>query len=95
MAGSSFRKMRFRIHRGAVEIGGNCVEIEAGGTSLLVDLGLPLAADGPSPALMPNVQGLRDGGDGRPTAIFLSHSHGDHRGLRGEAHADIAFNAHA
>ncbi len=30
------------IHRGAKEIGGNCVELRAEGKSLLLDLGMPL-----------------------------------------------------
>jgi ribonuclease J len=89
MTGSLSRTMRFRIHRGAAEIGGSCVEVESLGISLLLDLGLPLSADGPGPCLLPPVQSLRNGGEGRPLAIFLSHSHGDHMGLLGEAHADI------
>lgn len=34
--------MLVRIHHGAKEIGGNCVELRAGGKSLLLDLGMPL-----------------------------------------------------
>jgi mRNA degradation ribonuclease J1/J2 len=41
---ASCRDMRFRIHRGATEIGGNCVELEAHGYTILIDLGLPLSA---------------------------------------------------
>ncbi len=37
--------MRLRIHRGAAEIGGNCVEIEASGKSILLDLGAPLTGN--------------------------------------------------
>lgn len=34
--------MRFVVHRGAKEIGGSCVEVQAGDSRILVDLGLPL-----------------------------------------------------
>ena len=43
--------MRLRIHRGANEIGGNCVEIESWGHSILLDLGLPLTAEAVDPSL--------------------------------------------
>jgi len=34
--------MRFCIHRGTHEIGGTCVEIEAQGKRIVLDIGLPL-----------------------------------------------------
>jgi Cft2 family RNA processing exonuclease len=34
--------MQVRIHRGAAEIGGSCVELESGGARLVLDIGLPL-----------------------------------------------------
>lgn len=34
--------MRIIIHRGAKEIGGICVELEAGKSRILIDLGIPL-----------------------------------------------------
>lgn len=34
--------MKHIIHRGADEVGGNCVEVTHGGTRLVLDLGLPL-----------------------------------------------------
>jgi ribonuclease J len=34
--------MRVVIHRGSHEIGGSCVEVRAGGSRILIDLGLPL-----------------------------------------------------
>jgi hypothetical protein len=50
--------VRARIHRGAHEIGGSCIEVEAAGKRLLLDLGwpldLPLDADLP----LPDVAGL-------------------------------------
>lgn len=34
--------MRARIHRGASEVGGNCVELEQDGDRIVLDLGRPL-----------------------------------------------------
>ena len=36
--------MRLRIHRGTKEIGGTCIEVEAEGRRLVLDVGLPLDA---------------------------------------------------
>ena len=84
-----FSRMRFRIHRGADEIGGNCVEIEAQGKTILVDLGLPLTATAPSSDLLPPVRDLSTGGSAAPLGIVISHSHGDHVGLLSHAHRSI------
>ena len=81
--------MRLRIHRGAQEIGGNCVEIEAQGTSILLDLGLPLTADTAVPSLLPDIPGLTDGSNPHLLGIILSHTHGDHYGLTGLVHSAI------
>jgi ribonuclease J len=81
--------VRFRIHRGAHEIGGNCVEVESGGYSILVDLGLPLTAAIPDPALLPNIAGLTDGSNPHLLGIVLSHTHADHCGLTGLVHPTI------
>jgi ribonuclease J len=56
--------VRLRIHRGAREIGGNCVELEHDGHSILLDLGLPLDADVPDPSLLPPIPGLLPGSPG-------------------------------
>jgi hypothetical protein len=40
-------RMKLRIHRGTREMGGTCVELESAGSRILLDLGLPLNADGP------------------------------------------------
>jgi ribonuclease J len=71
---------RGRIHRGTQQIGGTCVELEAGGARILLDLGLPLDADGVSESLLPEIAGLRDP-DPTLRAIVISHGHGDHWGL--------------
>jgi ribonuclease J len=71
---------RGRIHRGTQQIGGTCVELEAGGERILLDLGLPLDADEVSETLLPDVAGLRSP-DRSLRAIVISHGHGDHWGL--------------
>src|SRR4051812_28985244 len=81
--------MRLRIHRGTREIGGTCVELQADGKSLLVDLGLPLDAEKPDPSLLPAVPGLTDGSNALLLGIVLSHIHADHIGLAGFAHPAI------
>jgi ribonuclease J len=81
--------MRLRIHRGAHEIGGNCVEVESQGYSILLDLGLPLSARAADPSFLPDVAGLADGLNPHLLGIILSHTHGDHCGLTGLAHGTI------
>lgn len=71
--------LRVRIHRGAAQVGGTCVELEAEGKRILLDLGMPLdAEEGEVP--LPDVPGLR-GGDPSLLAVIVSHLHGDHCGL--------------
>lgn len=67
--------MKVRIHRGAHEIGGSCVEVESAGERILVDAGMPLNfLFGASPApLAVDTRSL--------SAIVISHSHLDHYGL--------------
>ena len=81
--------MRLCVHRGTSEIGGNCIEIEASGKSILLDLGMPLMG-GLSPAeAMPPVPGLTDGSNPNLLAIVISHPHADHYGLASDAHPSI------
>jgi len=74
--------MRLRIHHGATEIGGNCIELESGDETLLLDLGLPLDGDNSD---LPSVAGLRTERRGL-LGVILSHPHLDHYGLL--PHAD-------
>ena len=69
--------MRCRIHRGAHEIGGNCVEIESQGHRIVLDIGLPL--DDRSVDL-PAIKGIETADDCL-LGIFISHPHPDHYGL--------------
>jgi ribonuclease J len=72
--------MRVCIHRGTKQIGGTCVELEASGSRIIVDLGLPLDAVEADPALLPQISGLGEH-DSSLLAIILSHGHRDHWGL--------------
>lgn len=73
--------MRVRIHRGAREIGGNCVELEAHGKRVVIDLGRPLQSGFSDEVELPPIEGL-DGSDTGPLiGIVLSHAHLDHYGL--------------
>ena len=80
--------MKLRIHRGTREIGGTCVELESTGSRILLDLGLPLNADGLDSVSLPAVAGLSEP-DPSLLAIVLSHGHRDHWGLIPKAHPDI------
>ncbi|MFI4912976.1 MAG: MBL fold metallo-hydrolase [Sedimentisphaeraceae bacterium JB056] len=72
--------MRVCIHRGCKQIGGSCVEVEKDGQRLLVDIGLPLDAEGESSKYLPEIEGL-DGKDESLLGILISHPHIDHFGL--------------
>lgn len=71
--------MRVRIHRGAHEIGGSCVEVEAAdGCRVLLDLGRPLENGASAP--LPAIPGLTEP-DPTLLGLMVSHPHADHYGL--------------
>lgn len=72
--------MRVRIHRGAHEIGGNCIEIEQGEDRIVLDLGRPLSAGWDDDIPLPAVPGLASA-DPHMHGVVLSHPHLDHYGL--------------
>ena len=73
--------MRIRIHRGTKEIGGTCIEVEAQGKRIALDVGLPLdAPDEGHERLLPMVPGFREP-DGSLLGVVISHPHMDHYGL--------------
>ena len=78
--------MKLRIHRGTKEIGGTCIEIEAQGKRLVLDVGLPLDAphdEGTHESLLPAVPGFRERDDSL-LGVLVSHPHIphiDHYGL--------------
>ena len=72
--------MRVCIHRGTNEIGGTCVEVEAEGRRIILDVGLPLDADDAAESLLPSVKGFRTPDDSL-LGVVISHPHQDHYGL--------------
>ena len=75
--------MRLTLHGGADEIGGNAVELEAGGQRIALDLGLPLDSQSSAKRRpFPNIAGLHyNSNPPRPLGVFLSHIHLDHYGF--------------
>lgn len=83
--------MRIRIHRGTKEIGGTCIEMEAQGKRIALDVGLPLdAPDDPEEhkSLLPRVPGFREP-DESLLGVLISHPHMDHYGLAKYIRPDV------
>lgn len=75
--------MRVRIHRGAHEIGGSCVEIESKGQRLVLDVGRPLTAARGEVVPLPDVAGFGEA-DSSLVGVVITHAHQDHWGLVGQ-----------
>lgn len=71
--------MKITVHRGSHEIGGTCIQLTSGGTSILLDLGLPL--DPSSKAIDPKALKI--------DAVIISHPHQDHYGLIDELSPEV------
>lgn len=69
-----------RIHHGAEEIGGNCLELRCDGQTVLIDLGAPLDGSMVTAESLPSAIGVVEPGP-RPLGVFVSHGHRDHWGL--------------
>lgn len=80
--------MRARIHRGAHEVGGNCIELAHDGQRLVLDLGMPITVAPGTDVPLPAVAGLERGGDGL-LGVVLSHPHPDHFGLVGKVSPSV------
>jgi len=88
--------MNFKIHRGANEIGGSCVEFWTDTTRIVIDIGMPLVNPDKTPFDSHEADSLSTDElikkeilpdipslyeDNSKTALFISHSHQDHYGL--------------
>lgn len=75
--------MNITIHQGANTLGGNCVEIQSGDHSILIDAGTPVNAE---PLLSPEEfnQIAEQAG-----AVFISHPHPDHYEMLSWLNGDI------
>lgn len=80
--------LKARAHRGACQIGVSCVELEAEGRRLVLDLGLPLEAGFDGNVALPDIAGL-DGEDPSLLGVVISHGHPDHWGLVGQLAANV------
>jgi ribonuclease J len=82
--------MRIRMHRGSVEIGGNCVEFEADdGRRLVVDVGRPLWAGRDEVIELPGEVAGTDASAGTLRGVVISHPHLDHYGLVDQIAPDV------
>jgi ribonuclease J len=76
--------MNLTIHRGSHQIGGSCVELNHDDSSILIDFGLPLEADGPIEKYLcqPLFREIKNNKK-KIMGVLLSHPHIDHYGLTG------------
>jgi ribonuclease J len=81
--------MKVRILRGANEVGGSCVEVESGGSRIVLDVGKPLWAGWDETVPLPAVAGLADGSDPSLEGVVISHPHLDHYGLIGQVDSGV------
>ncbi len=73
-------RMRLTIHRGARQVGGNCVELATGDQRILLDIGAPLdLRKGEQPNLPASLNLTPKAGE--LLGVVVSHSHADHYGL--------------
>jgi predicted metal-dependent RNase len=68
--------MKVRIHRGANEVGGSCVEVEAGDCRIVLDVGRPLDALRDDVIRRPVIAGF-DAPDESLLALIISYGHQD------------------
>lgn len=71
--------MKIIVHRGAQEIGGNCIELQSGRYRILLDYGAPLNLADPEQAVLA-IPGLYGGSPDPVLAVIVSHTHQTHYG---------------
>ena len=79
--------MLITIHRGAEQVGGNCIELRSGNTKIMVDAGLPLDYE-----LLTDKSTLWEDAAcwmKAVDAIFITHAHADHFGLLTQLDSEI------
>lgn len=81
--------MKITVHRGAEEIGGNCIELQSGESRILLDYGAPLPKIDPATKksvyatpeeIILNIPGLYEPSSPPLQGIVISHNHQDHYG---------------
>ena len=87
--------MRVKIWRGSREIGGSCIEVEASGSRLVLDVGKPLDVGWNEDVVLPRIRGLQNGDDRRLAGVIVSHPHLDHYGLLSQVHPRVPIFAGA
>jgi ribonuclease J len=84
--------MNITLHRGQGEIGGTCLQVTDGDSSVLLDFGKPLESVGFSDygeeadsKLLPPIPGIYRNDREKPSVhgVIISHYHEDHWGLTG------------
>lgn len=80
--------LRARIHRGANEVGGSCIELESRGRRIVLDLGRPISAPPEQVVPRPPVPGLEEP-DSSLLGLVITHPHLDHYGLSIGIHESV------
>ncbi|OQA91429.1 MAG: Ribonuclease [Elusimicrobia bacterium ADurb.Bin231] len=79
--------MNLIIHRGAQEIGGNCIELQSSNSRILLDYGMPLPKKGEKKQkdnarfVLDKIDGLYGDAPTNLKGILISHTHQDHYGM--------------
>lgn len=80
--------MKIIIHRGSHQIGGIAVEIKTDSTRIIIDMGDELTMDNSYMPKPLNISGVTDK-NGKCSAVFFTHYHGDHTGQLPNVRKDI------
>lgn len=80
--------MKIIIHRGSHQIGGIAVEIKTDSTRIIIDMGDELTMDNSYMPKPLNISGVTDE-NGKCSAVFFTHYHGDHTGQLPNIRKDI------